>query len=74
MFSTPSGKTFGFFTTGQVVFVVIVMIANFKIVCFAHSFSLLMSILLIGSAALGYITWYIVNFFELGTLEHTFWR
>ena len=73
-FAIDSGKTFGFFISGQVVFVVIVMVSNLKICSFANSYSLILVILLIGSAALGFLTWYVVNFFELGSLEHTFTR
>ena len=52
----------------------IVVATNLKILSFASSYSILMVFLLVLSAALGFISWLVVNYFDLGILEHTFYR
>jgi hypothetical protein len=60
--------------TGQVVFVTIIVAANMKLFSFSHSYSAIYIITIVSSASLGYVTWLVVNFFDLGNLEHTFSR
>lgn len=73
-FSEEDGVVYGFFTTGQIVFVTIIVAANMKLFSFSHSYSLLYITTIILSASLGYVTWLVVNYFDLGLLEHTFMR
>lgn len=73
-FSDDSGKSYGYFVTGQVVFVTIIVAANLKIFSFACSYSVLLVFFVVSSASLGYVTWLVVNYFDLGNLEHTFFR
>lgn len=72
--SDDSGKTYGFFMTGQIVFVTIIVAANLKFFSFTNSYSLIFVILIVLSSSLGYVTWLVVNYFDLGNLEHTFYR
>lgn len=60
--------------TGQVVFVTIIVAANMKLFSFSHSYSILYVFTIVISASLGYVTWLVVNYFDLGNLEHTFTR
>lgn len=71
-FADNDGTTYGFFATGQVVFVSVIVVANLKIISFAFSFSLLLVVMMVLSASLGYVTWVVVNTFDQGKLEHTF--
>ena len=73
-FATKNGKTYSLQMMGQAIFATIIVIANLKILCFAFSYSIALIILLVVSAVLGYITWYILHMFDLGPLEHSFTR
>lgn len=73
-FSRAEGTTYGYTMTGQVVFVTVIILCNFKMFSFAHSYSVLFLVLIFGSAALGFILWLFGNYFDLGALEHSFWR
>ena len=72
--SDDEGRVYGFFMTGQAVFVSIVFCANFKLFSFSHSYSVLYVITIALSACLGYFVWWLVNLLDLGSLEHTFMR
>lgn len=59
---------------GEAIFATIIVVANLKILCFAFSYSIILIVLLIFSAVLGYVTWYVLHLLDLGPLEHSFTR
>lgn len=71
-FSAYEGTTYGLASFGECAFTMVIIAATLKLVSFTSSYSLIFMILVIGSISLGFITWYIVNTFDLGLLEHTF--
>ena len=60
--------------TGQAIFLLIIIVANFKVLSFANSYSFLMVLSLTLSIGIGILTWYILGILDLGLLEHTFGR
>ena len=71
-FADETGKTYGLFMTGQAIFIIVIIMVNFKIFSFANSYSPLMITALTFSVSLGILTWFIVGQLDFGLLEHTF--
>ena len=71
-FAYETGKTYGLFMTGQAIFIIVIIMVNFKIFSFANSYSPLMITALTFSVSLGILTWFIVGQLDFGLLEHTF--
>ena len=68
------GYSFGFFTTGQVVFVLVVLATNLKIFTFAYSYSIFMIVIITLSVAAAFITWAVLGAVDSNILEHSFSR
>jgi hypothetical protein len=73
-FADDTGKTYGFFMTGQGIFILIIVLVNFKILSFANSYSPLLIFSLVASVALAILTWFLIGLLDFGLLEHTFSR
>lgn len=69
-----NGYSFGFFTTGQAVFLLVVLAVTLKICSFAYSYSILLIVAMIISLLAAFLTWVILGGVDLNILEHTFER
>lgn len=72
--SQEHGYSFGYDTTGQVVFILTVLAVNLKICSFAFSYSIFLVSVMAISVVSAFITWLILGELDLNQLEHSFFR